>query len=428
MVKTHMDAPYTLRPDGSIDTSGQLSPDDDRESGQTPVLAQAAFERWVLVDGKRTGVIAGPRTVSYHELNRQADAVAHALVGAGVLPGQFVGICLPRSVAEIAAVLGVLKAGAACLPLDPTGPAKRIQAICQDALTSFILTSAAASHLVAAVSGRKMLADVLVHGHGGRDSLPCPVSDDGPAYLMYPSGATGRPKGVVMPHRALVNLLLWHERAIPRPARTLQLAPLSSEVAFQEIFTTLSAGGTLVLMDESQRRDAKGLWNLVKAKQVERLFVPPMALQPLAEAVDGPCHLREVITAGGQLRITPQIRRMFTRLAPCTLRNQYGPSETNVVTDYAMGGSPADWPTVPPAGKPIDRTRITLRPVPGGRADEGEILIAGNCLCEGYLYQPALNAEKFVVLEDGRRYYRTGDLGRFLEDGNLQFLGRMATS
>ena len=152
-----------------------------------------------------------------------------------------------------------------------------------------------------------------------------------------------------------------------------------------------------------------------------------MALQQLAEVVDGPCHLREVLTittAGEQLRITPQIRRMFARLTPCTLRNQYGPSETHVVTDYEMGGSPADWPALPPIGKPIDGTRITLQPIPGGRSDEGEILIAGNCLCDGYLYQPALNAEKFVVLEDGRRYYRTGDLGRFLEDGNLQFLGR----
>src|ERR687883_1076607 len=137
-----MDPPYTLRPDGSIDASGQLSAEDEREAGQTPVLAQAAFERWVLVDGKRTALIAGPRAISYHELNRQADAIAHALVGAGVLPGQFVGICLPRSVPQIAAVLGALKAGAACLPLDPTGPAKRIQAICQDALTPLILTSA----------------------------------------------------------------------------------------------------------------------------------------------------------------------------------------------------------------------------------------------------------------------------------------------
>jgi non-ribosomal peptide synthetase component F len=164
-----MVTPYELLlPDGSFDTSGQLSPEDERETGQTPTLAQAAFERWVLVDGKRTGLIAGPKTVSYHELNRQANAIAHALAEAGVLPGQFIGICLPRSVAQIAAVLGVWKAGAACLPLDPTGPAKRIQVICQDALTSFILTSAAASHLVAPVSGRKMLADVLVHGGGTR--------------------------------------------------------------------------------------------------------------------------------------------------------------------------------------------------------------------------------------------------------------------
>jgi amino acid adenylation domain-containing protein len=407
--------------------NGQVSAADDLDTGDTPVLAQTAFERWVLVDGKRTGVIAGSRVVSYSELNRQANGIAHALAEAGVLPGQFVGICLPRSIAQIAAVLGVLKAGAACLPIDPTCPAKHIQFICQDALTSLILTSATASHMVAPVSGRKMLADVLVHCPPGGDQVQCPVREDSPAYLMYTSGSTGHPKGVVMPHRALVNLLRWHERALPRPARTLQLASLSSDVAFQEIFTTLSAGGTLVLMDESQRRDPKGLWKLIKAQQIERLFIPFTGLQQLAGVLDGPCRLREVITAGEQLRITPEIRRMFTRLAPCRLRNQYGPSETNVVTDYELGGSPADWPALPPVGKPVDRTYITLQPVPGGRSDEGEILIAGRCLCDGYLYRPELNAEKFLVLEDGRRYYRTGDLGRFLEDGNLQFLGRTAT-
>jgi amino acid adenylation domain-containing protein len=418
----------TLLLEDLFDANGQLSPGDDHETGHTPLMAQAPFERCVLVDGKRTAVIAGSRVVSYSDLNRQASAIAHALVGAGVLPGQFVGICLSRSIAQIAAVLGVLKAGAACLPLDPTSPAKHLQFVCQDSLMSLILTSAAASHMVASVSGRKMLADVLVHGPGGGDQVPCPVNEDAPAHLMYTSDSTGQPKGVVMPHRALVNLLLWHERVLPRPARTLQFAPPSFHVSFQEIFTTLSAGGTLVLMDELQHHDPKGLWKLIKARQIERLFIPFMALQKLAEVVDGPCHLREVITAGEQLRITPQIRRMFTRLAPCTLRNQYGPSETYLAADYEMSGSPADWPALPPVGKPIDRTRITLQPVPGGQSGEGEILIAGKCLCDGYLYRPELNAEKFLVLEDGHRYYRTGDLGRFLEDGNLQFLGRIATS
>ncbi|MBV9999523.1 MAG: AMP-binding protein [Verrucomicrobia bacterium] len=412
--------------DNAFDPNGQLSPEEDLRTSDAPVMAQTAFERWVLVDGKRASVIAGSRVVSYHELNRQAEGIAHALVEAGVCPGHFVGICLPRSVAQIAAVLGVLKAGAACLPIDATDTAKHIQLVCRDALTSFILTSATASHMLAAVSGRKMLADVLVHGPTGGGTSSCPAQEDAPAYLMYTPSPNGLPKGVVMPHRALVNLLRWHERALPRPARTLQLAPLSSDLAFQEIFSTLSAGGTLVLMDEAQRRDPKGVWNLIKAKQVERLFVPAAGLLQLAAVVDGPCRLREVITFGEQLRITPQIRRMFVLLAPCTLRNQYGPSETNAVTDYEMGGSPVDWPALPPAGKPIDRTYVTLEPIPGGRPDQGQILIAGRSLCDGYLYRPDLNAEKFVVLEDGRRYFRTGDLGGFVEDGNLQVLGRMA--
>jgi amino acid adenylation domain-containing protein len=417
----------TLLLEDPLDANGQLSPDDEPGTGHAPIMAQSAFERWVLVDGKRTGLIAGARAVSYQELNRQANAVARALAEAGVRPGQFVGICLQRSVAQIAAMLGVLKSGAACLPLEPTAPAQHLQVLCRDALVSFILTSAAASRMVAPVSGRKMLADVLVHGPGGGDQPPCPVGDDAPAYLMYTSGSTGQPRGVVMPHRALANLLLWHERAVPRPARTLQLAPLNSDVALQEIFTTLSAGGTLVLMEDSQRRDPKSLWKLIKAHRIERLFIPFTGLHQLAGVVDGPCQLREVITAGEQLRITPQIRHMFTRLASCTLHNQYGPSETHVVTDYEMGRSPADWPELPPVGKPIDYAFITLQPVPGGRSGEGEILIAGRCLCDGYLYQPGLNAEKFVMLEDGRRYYRTGNLGRFLEDGNLQLLGRIAT-
>jgi len=232
----------------------------------------------------------------------------------------------------------------------------------------------------------------------------------------------------------MVNLLEWHRRrfGLRVGRRVLQFAALSFDVAFQETFSTVCSGGTLVLLDESVRRDVTALMGLMQESRIERLFVPPLMLQSLAEysAASGtvPHTLQDVITAGEQLRLSPEIVEFFERLPSCRLHNHYGPTETHVVTALTLPASTLEWPAIPTIGKPISNTQIHIlderrRLVPVGVI--GEIFIGGVALARGYLDRPDLTAARFVTGEtDDGRLYRTGDLGRWRTDGNVEFLGR----
>ncbi|RQH23956.1 non-ribosomal peptide synthetase, partial [Okeania hirsuta] len=258
------------------------------------------------------------------------------------------------------------------------------------------------------------------------------------AYVIYTSGSTGKPKGVAMKHLALSNLIFWqleNTRVSPK-AKTLQFAPISFDVSFQEIFSTWCGGGTLVLISEQVRRDPVALLHLLREKQIERLFLPFVALQQLAQTAQTlgliPTSLREVITAGEQLQITPAIASFFDQLKDCSLHNHYGPSETHVVTSFTLTGSTENWSALPPIGRPIANTQIYLldefaKPVPVGIP--GELYIGGVCLARGYLNRPELSAERFIAnpfsQEEGSRLYKTGDLARYLPDGNIEYLGRI---
>ena len=239
-----------------------------------------------------------------------------------------------------------------------------------------------------------------------------------------------------MGHGPLVNLLCWQARACPLEpgGRVLQFAPLSFDVSFQEIFSTLGEGGTLALISEELRRDPRGLLRFIAREGIARVFVPPVMLHQLAEqhaaGEAAPPALREVITAGEALRITPALTGFFTALQAAgggrALHNHYGPTETHVATAYTLPGPACDWPALPSIGQPIGGVDIRLLDE-GGEAVEpgqpGALYLGGLCLARGYLHDPALTAAKFVEL-DGARWYRTGDLAQRQPDGNLQFLGR----
>jgi amino acid adenylation domain-containing protein len=266
---------------------------------------------------------------------------------------------------------------------------------------------------------------------------PAPwATPDCAAYVLYTSGSTGRPQGVVMCHGALANLIEWQLGDLRPGARVLQFAPLSFDVSFQEIFSTLCSGGTLVLLSDELRRDPTALWRLIARQGIERLFVPFVALQQLAEAArssgPAPARLREIITAGEPLRITPAVTTLFRRLPGCALWNHYGPTESHVVTAHRLEGPPQQWPALPPVGRPIANARIyvleaSLEPVPVGVP--GELHIGGGCLARGYLNRPELTAERFIrdpfSDEPGARLYKTGDRAPWRADGGLEFLGRL---
>lgn len=367
--------------------------------------------------------------LSFSALDRSAETLAETLAVRGVGPGIPVGIYLERSVDFAVAVLGVMKAGGACLVLDPKYPQERLSLMIEDAHPLVILADAPPAWLSECTDCLPVRVDTPIEG-GARRLRPGP---EDPVYLVYTSGSTGRPKGVVMPHRALTNLITWQLRrsGLPSP-RTLQLASLSFDVAFQEMFATWSGGGSLVFITETERRDPAAILARIESARIERIYLPYVTLDQLAQEIrrrgHPPTHLHTVITAGEALKITPDIAAWFAAAPHCRLINQYGPSETHIVTEETLEGPVSTWPVLPSIGRPIDGTAVfivdeRLQPVPPGIT--GEIVIAGKALATGYLNQPEETAARFVHLpENGAAIYRSGDLGRLSGRGRIEFLGR----
>ena len=382
----------------------------------------------------------GGLALTYSELNERANQLARHLVELGARPDALVGICLERSLSMVTAVLATLKTGAAYVPFDPSYPEERLGLMLEETQAPVILTVESLAPRLP--RGKRHLIcldrDEPSIGRQSRENLPGQTGPEHLAYVIYTSGSTGRPKGVAMRQGALANLLAWQNAnwSFTQPARTLQFASLNFDVSFQELFSTWCSGGALVMVDEFTRRDSRALLRFIGANRVQRLFLPFIALKHLAEAAMAGAmelpDLREVITAGEQLQITPALVEFFLRLKDCTLENQYGPSETHVVTAYRLTGSPRNWPVLPPIGRPILNTRVLIldeHQEPVAANEPGELYLGGACLARGYLNQPALTQERFVsdprVAEGSGRLYRTGDLGRQLPDGNIEFLGRM---
>jgi len=385
-----------------------------------------------------TAVRSDSEQITYAQLDARANQLANHLRGLGVGPDAVVAIAAERSIEMVVAVLAVLKAGGAYAPIDPDYPAERVAFMLADSGAAVLLTQPHLLERLPPHEARTICLDGDRHDLAGaeRTDPQVALTPENLAYVIYTSGSTGQPKGVAMSHGPLANLLAWQLDSLPAPvpARTLQFASLSFDVAFQELFSTWCSGGTLVLIDERTRRDANALLGVLSEFEVERLFLPFVALQSLCEAAEhlqvSLGSLREVITAGEQLKVTAPVERFFARHPDCRLFNQYGPSETHVVTSFELTGPAARWPALPPIGRPISRARIylldaNLQPVPIGVP--GELYVGGVSLARGYLGRPALTAERFLgdpFGGDGARMYRTGDLARYRADGNIAFLGR----
>ena len=370
--------------------------------------------------------------MTYQELNERANQLAHHLQKVGVGANQLVGLCLERSPEMIVALLAILKAGAGYVPFDPTYPAERLAYMVANAQLHLLVTSDRLRPQLAWAERTPCFTDwTQLDKQPKSNPAPC-ATPETVVYCLYTSGSTGVPKGVVMPHRAISNLIQWqlHYTTVPPQARTLQYAPLNFDVSCQEIFATLCAGGTLVLVDDERRRDPYALLAYLEQQAIERLYLPFVALQQLAEAANGqmPSHLREVNTAGEQLQITPAIAQWF-RQTNCHLQNHYGPTETHAVTALPLPPCVDEWPSLPTIGRPIANTQIyildrALQLTPVGVA--GELYIGGVALADGYSQRPDLTAERFVrnPFAPGR-LYKTGDLARWLPNGNIEYLGRI---
>lgn len=410
-----------------------------RTDYRTDVCIHQLFEEQAARTPEEIAAVFDDQHLTYRELDVRANRLAHYLRKRGVGPDMPVGLCVERSLDMLTGLLGILKAGGAYLPLDPAYPKERLNFMLEDAGAKVLVTRERLQELWGVVPPERIFLNPDWEIFSGEpESAPEKwTSPENLAYVLYTSGSTGIPKGVAMPHRPLCNLISWQiGRGRTGKARCLQFAPLSFDVSFQEIFSTWCSGGTLVLVPEEVRRDPDALVNLLRAQSVERLFLPSAALQQIAQAAgkDGrtPGTLREVIVAGEQLQITAPIAEWFGRMPQCVLENQYGPTESHVVSAFTLESSPGQWPALPPIGRPIANTRLYIldrhrRPVPIGLA--GELYIGGDCLAREYLNRPELTAERFIPDPfgdtPGARLYRTGDMARYLPDGNIEFLGRM---
>nr|WP_041842091.1 non-ribosomal peptide synthetase [Actinoplanes friuliensis] len=356
-------------------------------------------------------VFEGER-LTYAELDARARDLAARLVAAGAGPETCVAVALPRSTELIVALVAVLHAGAAYLPIEPGLPADRVAFMLADARP--VLTLDTTTELPAPAAG----------------PLPEPVPGN-PAYVIYTSGSTGRPKGVTVPHEGIVNRLLWmqHEYALGAGDVVLQKTPAGFDVSVWEFFWPLTVGATLVVARPDGHRDPGYLAAVIQEQAVTTVhFVPSMLRAFVAEpAATGCTSLRRVICSGEAL--PGDLVADFQRVLDAGLHNLYGPTEASVdVTAYAC---PPGWTAATvPIGRPVWNTRTyvldrRLRPVPPGVP--GELYLAGVQLARGYLHRPGLTAQRFPADPYGRpgeRMYRTGDLARWTADGRLEYLGR----
>ncbi|WP_437667767.1 amino acid adenylation domain-containing protein [Sorangium sp. So ce1182] len=399
----------------------------------------ALFEAQVERTPDAVALVYEGQKLTYRELDARANQLGRHLQRLGVGPDVLVGLCVERSLEMVVGLLGILKAGGAYVPLDPTYPAERLSFMLEDTGVPVLITQ------------RRLLATLSEHlAHGPLESGPrsrarvvcldadpdllAAQGDDPPealatpgslAYVIYTSGSTGQPKGVLLEHRGACNLAKAHLPLFPvgPGTRVLQFASLSFDGSTWEIVMALSAGATLYLAPREAILPGRPLLDMLQNERIELVAMPPSVLAALpAEALP---DLRTVIVAG-----EPCPAELVARWAPGRrFINGYGPTETTVCATAAVC---RDGSQKPPIGRPIANAKIYLldqhqQPVPVGVP--GEIYIGGAGLARGYLNRPELTAERFIRdpfgAEPGARLYRSGDLGRWLPDGNVEHLGRI---
>jgi amino acid adenylation domain-containing protein len=368
-------------------------------------------------------------SLTYRELNNRANRLAYRLRELGVGAEVIVGIFAERSVEMIVALLATLKAGGAYLPLDPNYPVERLAFMLGEAKPPVVLAARAVVEKLPLYEGRIVFLDEDIVA-AEEENLTSGVQAENLAYVLYTSGSTGEPKGVMITHRGVCNRLLWVQESFhltPDDCMMLK-APLAFDVSVSELFWPLISGARLVVARPGLQGDSRYLLDTICKNAVTTLeFVPAMLAAFLEEKEVGRClSLRRVISGGEGLSSDLQ-ERFFAALPHAELHNSYGPSETTIdVTFWKCEPDSGD--TNPPIGRPIANTQAyildrAMQPVPVGTA--GELHIGGAQVARGYLARPGLTAEKFVPNPFGQdRLYKTGDLARWLSDGTIEYVGR----
>jgi len=405
---------------------------DTRVNYGGPDLLHELVERQMAASPSAVAVRFAQSSLTYGELRARSDAVAQALVGTGVQIDDRIGVCMNRGLDLPTALLGVLKAGAAYVPLDPDYPDSYRRRIIGDAGLSAIIVDTATSHLDGGGCPTIDIDQLSLASGPAVPFRPPKVANANLAYVIYTSGSTGQPKGVMNTHAGICNRLLWMQDAFGLDAsdRVLQKTPFTFDVSVWEFFWPLMTGAALVIAEPGGHRDPAYLRDLIDREAITTVhFVPSMLDVFLSQSCQSSCpSLRLVISSGESLPAATMdaCRRYFNS----QLHNLYGPTEAAVdVTWWRCDEDPHA--SRIPIGRPIANMQMyvlddDLMPVPVGV--DGSMYIGGPGLARGYVNRPDWTAERFVPnpfgADRGGRLYATGDVGRWREDGALEFLHR----
>ncbi|MEU6602754.1 amino acid adenylation domain-containing protein [Streptomyces flaveolus] len=446
-------AAFVAAPDRRIGSADVLSLEERRalvdgvNDGGAPapwVPLSVSVEQQVARKPGAVAVVCGDERLTYTELNARANRLARVLLERGAGPDAVVALALPRSTDLVVGFLATLKAGAVYLPIDVQLPAERVAFMLADAAPAAVVTVASWAHVLPDTTDPLLLDDPESAGDlAGRSAADVTDAERGTAmtpdhglFVLYTSGTTGTPKGVVMRAGVYASMLVWHDSVVGGGVgrRVAQFTALTFDVSVQEMLSSLIAGKELWLPSEEVRRSGELLARWLDENAIAELHAPTLVIEAVCEAANE--HhlpmpaLRLMSQAGEALKLSRHIRRFFSTHPQAELHNVYGPTETYAITAEVLTRDVAEWPTAAPIGLPIPGQRVYvldegLRPVPPGVP--GELYVAARGAARGYVNRPALTAERFVADPYGpvgSRMYRTGDLVRWRADGKLDYLGR----
>ena len=391
------------------------------------------FEEQVEKTPDNIAVVFGDQQLTYRELNEKANSLANYLLHSGVIPNTQVGILTTRSIDSIIGILAVLKLHCTYVPMDVNYPIDRIKYMISSSDISYILYSNRILNIDTPVS----FLDISSNKYASFPKvLDCSILSEGNPnsnlYIIFTSGSTGKPKGVTVSHKNMINLIYFEKNGttlLQNAHRILQFATMSFDVSYQEIFSALLNGLTLVLIEDDVRKNILTLSDYIDSHFVDTLFIPPAYLKLLAD--DNKAteliikNIKNIITAGEKLVITSGIKKLLSN--GIKLHNHYGPAETHVATAYTLSSSAET--LEPPIGRPISNSHIYILDTDNNLLPInmiGQIAISGDCVGNGYINNPELTQKRFVTdkFTNSGKMYLTGDLGYIDASGLIYFLGR----